>query len=79
MARKWASGISGSVNSSNMDEMLIEVFGCVSLDTTVTRFDSRRDKAWNQADFAAYDRMAEALIEIYSSVVPEGERRLRAG
>lgn len=69
MAREWGFGALGSLNSGTMDETLIEVFGCVSLNGIITGIDTGRDKIWSAADNAANGSgMDETLIEIFGCV-----------
>jgi hypothetical protein len=57
MAREWGLGSTGSLNSGTMDETLIEVFGCVSLNAMITDAMERSGA-----------RMDEALIEVFGCV-----------
>jgi hypothetical protein len=60
MAREWELGTEGKTGT--MDETLIEVFGCVSLNAMIARLDMGKDLALYR------NGMDETLIEVFGCV-----------
>ncbi len=69
MGRMWGLESGGVVGGKAMEDMLIEVFGCVSLNSRVIRLEPGRDKLWFRTDAAVSEHvMEDMLIEVFGCV-----------